>query len=92
MNFSSRTRIRMLATNSSGHAAILSTFVRHCLFTTLPTNQPSNFAVFVIDEISDDQNGGDVRATGQIFLDTMFHPEREDDRTLAKITRESVTL
>jgi hypothetical protein len=46
------------------------------------------FPVFVVDEISDDQNGKDARATGQIFLDAMNHPEREDNAVLARMTKE----
>jgi len=44
--------------------------------------------LFVIDEISDDQSGRDARATGQIFLDAMHHPEWPDDSILGNITRE----
>lgn len=46
--------------------------------------------LFVVDEISDDQNGKDARTTGEIFLNVMLHPDWEDDSVLAKITKEYV--
>ncbi|KAF5366980.1 hypothetical protein D9758_003966 [Tetrapyrgos nigripes] len=44
--------------------------------------------LFVVDEVSDEQNGRDARRTGQIFLDAMTNPDNQDPSTLAQITRE----
>ncbi|TFK27160.1 terpenoid synthase [Coprinopsis marcescibilis] len=44
--------------------------------------------LFVIDEISDDQNGRDAYATGRIFVEVMNDPRWDDGSILAKITRE----
>lgn len=44
--------------------------------------------LFVIDEISDDQNGSDARATGKIFASVMRDPEWDDGSVLSKMTHE----
>ncbi|KAK7463064.1 Sesquiterpene synthase 10 [Stygiomarasmius scandens] len=44
--------------------------------------------LFVVDEVSDDQNGRDARATGQIFLKAMKDPTNTDTSTLSTITKE----
>ncbi|THV01906.1 terpenoid synthase [Dendrothele bispora CBS 962.96] len=44
--------------------------------------------LFVIDEISDDQNGHDARATGQIFLDAMRDPDNQDRSPLSRMIKE----
>ncbi|KAJ7593438.1 isoprenoid synthase domain-containing protein [Mycena floridula] len=44
--------------------------------------------LFVIDEVSDDQNGADARATGEVFLNVMRNPNWDNGRPLAKMTRE----
>ncbi|THV02877.1 terpenoid synthase [Dendrothele bispora CBS 962.96] len=44
--------------------------------------------LFVVDEVSDDQNGRDARQTCQNFLDAMTNPENSDCSTLSQITRE----
>ncbi|KAF8907339.1 isoprenoid synthase domain-containing protein [Gymnopilus junonius] len=44
--------------------------------------------LFVVDEVSDEQNGLDAAATGQIFLKAMQYPDWDDDSILAKITKE----
>ncbi|KIM39995.1 hypothetical protein M413DRAFT_415200 [Hebeloma cylindrosporum] len=44
--------------------------------------------LFVVDEVSDDQNGRDARATGRVFVNAMKYPEWDDGSVLAKITKE----
>ncbi|KAJ3756329.1 isoprenoid synthase domain-containing protein [Lentinula raphanica] len=44
--------------------------------------------LFVVDEVSDEQNGKDARATGQIYLNTMRDPDFDDGSTLCKITKD----
>ncbi|EDR08430.1 uncharacterized protein LACBIDRAFT_326872 [Laccaria bicolor S238N-H82] len=44
--------------------------------------------LFVLDEVSDDQNGKDARATGRIFVQAMQDPDWDDGSVLAKITKE----
>lgn len=46
--------------------------------------------LFVVDEVSDDQNGKDARATGNVYLNVMRDPEWDDGSVLAQMTRESV--
>ena len=44
--------------------------------------------LFVVDEVSDDQNGRDARQTGMVFLDVMKDPTWDDGSKLAQMTRE----
>ncbi|KAI0649319.1 terpenoid synthase [Trametes meyenii] len=44
--------------------------------------------LFVVDEVSDDQNGKDARRTGEVFLNVMRYPDWDDGSALAKMTRE----
>ncbi|TBU32549.1 terpenoid synthase [Dichomitus squalens] len=44
--------------------------------------------LFVVDEVSDDQDGRGARATGQIFLNAMRYPDWDDGSALAQMTRE----
>ncbi|PPQ83451.1 hypothetical protein CVT25_007042 [Psilocybe cyanescens] len=44
--------------------------------------------LFVVDEVSDEQNGMDARETGQVFFKAMKYPEWDDGSILAKITKE----
>jgi len=44
--------------------------------------------LFVVDEISDDQNGKDAYSTGSIFLNAMRDAQWDDGSALAKITKE----
>lgn len=44
--------------------------------------------LFVVDEVSDDQNGHDARETGEIFLQTMKYGTCSDDAVLSKITHD----
>ncbi|KAI0077886.1 terpenoid synthase [Panus rudis PR-1116 ss-1] len=44
--------------------------------------------LFVVDEVSDEQNGSDARVTGNIFLQVMRDPEWDDGSPLASMTRE----
>lgn len=46
--------------------------------------------LFVIDEISDDQNGADARRTGEVYLNAMQYPGWTDGSALAKMTAEYV--
>jgi len=46
--------------------------------------------LFVVDEVSDDQNGKDARATGRVFVNAMKYPDWDDGSVLAKITKEYV--
>jgi hypothetical protein len=46
--------------------------------------------LFVIDEVSDDQNGADARQTGEIYLNAMRFPGWTDGSPLAKMTGEYV--
>ncbi|KAI9060972.1 terpenoid synthase [Trametes sanguinea] len=44
--------------------------------------------LFVVDEVSDDQNGKDARRTGEVFLNVMRYPDWDDGSALAQMTRE----
>ncbi|KAH6909048.1 isoprenoid synthase domain-containing protein [Coprinopsis sp. MPI-PUGE-AT-0042] len=44
--------------------------------------------LFVLDEISDDQNGQDARSTGRVFVEAMKDADWDDGSILAKITHE----
>ena len=44
--------------------------------------------LFVVDEISDEQNGSDAWLTGQIFLNAIRDPKWDDGSKLAKISKE----
>ncbi|KAI0261488.1 terpenoid synthase [Gloeopeniophorella convolvens] len=44
--------------------------------------------LFVVDEVSDDQNGADARRTGEVYLNAMKYPGWTDGSKLAKITGE----
>ncbi|KAI9000522.1 terpenoid synthase [Trametes punicea] len=44
--------------------------------------------LFVVDEVSDDQNGKDARGTGDVFRNVMRYPDWDDGSALAKMTRE----
>ncbi|KAF9534914.1 isoprenoid synthase domain-containing protein [Crepidotus variabilis] len=44
--------------------------------------------LFVVDEVSDEQNGIEARATGQVFVNAMKFDDWDDNSILAKITRE----
>lgn len=44
--------------------------------------------LFVVDEVSDDQNGQDARRTGNVFLNAMRDPSWDDGSALAKMTKE----
>ncbi|EIW57364.1 terpenoid synthase [Trametes versicolor FP-101664 SS1] len=44
--------------------------------------------LFVVDEVSDDQNGKDARRTGEVYLNVMRYPDWDDGSALAKMTRE----
>ncbi|OBZ72733.1 Linoleate 10R-lipoxygenase COP4 [Grifola frondosa] len=44
--------------------------------------------LFVVDEVSDDQNGKDARQTGNVFLNAMRDAEWDDGSPLAKMTKE----
>jgi hypothetical protein len=46
--------------------------------------------LFVVDEVSDDQNGADARQTGQVYLSAMKYPGWTDGSPLAKMTGEYV--
>lgn len=46
--------------------------------------------LFVIDEVSDEQNSKDASATGLVYLNVMLNPNWDDGSSLAKMTRESV--
>lgn len=46
--------------------------------------------LFVVDEVSDDQNGADARQTGQVYLNAMRYPGWTDGSPLAKMTGEYV--
>ena len=46
--------------------------------------------LFVIDEVSDEQDGRGARATGQIFLNTMRYSDWTDGSALAQMTTEYV--
>ena len=46
--------------------------------------------LFVVDEISDLQNGEDALRTGMIYLNVLKDPSWDDGSKLAQITRESV--
>ena len=47
--------------------------------------------LFVVDEVSDDQNGKDARKTGMVYLNVMRDPGWDDGSKLAQITRECVS-
>lgn len=44
--------------------------------------------LFVVDEVSDDQNGKDARQTGMVYLNVMRDPTWDDGSNLAQMTRE----
>ncbi len=44
--------------------------------------------LFVIDEVSDDQDGKGARHTGKVFLSAMRYADWDDGSALAKMTRE----
>ncbi|KAJ8473180.1 hypothetical protein ONZ51_g8039 [Trametes cubensis] len=44
--------------------------------------------LFVVDEVSDDQNGCDARRTGEVFSHVMRYPDWDDGSALAKMTQE----
>lgn len=46
--------------------------------------------LFVVDEVSDEQDGQGARATGQVFLNAMRYPDWDDGSALAQMTREYV--
>ena len=46
--------------------------------------------LFVVDEVSDEQDGYNARVTGEIFLNSMRYPDWDDGSALAKMTREYV--
>ena len=46
--------------------------------------------LFVVDELSDDQNGKDALNTGNIFLDAMLNNDQDDHSILSKMTKEYV--
>jgi hypothetical protein len=48
--------------------------------------------LFIVDEVSDDQNGVDARKTGQVLAKAMKYPDWDDGSKLAKITKEYVHL
>lgn len=48
--------------------------------------------LFVIDEISDDQNGKDAKKTGETYLNVMRNPNCDDQSILANMTREYVRV
>jgi hypothetical protein len=77
--------------NSSGRAAISSTlcgywFLRSYAYTLTESRQQ----LFLIDEVSDEQNGKDARATCNVFLRALRDADWNDDSVLAKITKEYV--
>ncbi|KAH8806499.1 terpenoid synthase [Flagelloscypha sp. PMI_526] len=47
--------------------------------------------LFVVDEISDDQNGEDARATGEVFLKAMQNEGWHDGSSLASMTKDCRT-
>ncbi|KAI0058770.1 terpenoid synthase [Artomyces pyxidatus] len=44
--------------------------------------------LFVVDEVSDDQNGVDARKTGEVYLNAMRDPQWDDGSALCKMTKE----
>lgn len=46
--------------------------------------------LFVVDEVSDDQNGADARSTGEVYLNAMKYPGWTDGSPLAKMTGQYV--
>lgn len=44
--------------------------------------------LFVVDEVSDEQDGKDARSTGEIYLNAMRDPDWDDGSALAKMTKE----
>ena len=44
--------------------------------------------LFVVDEVSDDQNGSDAWSTGQIFLNAIRDPKWDDGSKLARMSKE----
>ncbi|KAK7044139.1 Sesquiterpene synthase 10 [Paramarasmius palmivorus] len=44
--------------------------------------------LFVVDEVSDEQNAEDARATGQIFLDALRDPAYNNSSKLSRITKD----
>lgn len=46
--------------------------------------------LFVVDEVSDEQNADDARNTGKKYLSALSDPEWDDGSALAKMTKECV--
>ena len=44
--------------------------------------------LFVVDEVSDEQNGTDARSTGRVYLQAMCDPDWDDGSKLSKMTKE----
>ena len=44
--------------------------------------------LFVVDEVSDEQNGTDARSTGRVYLQAMRDPDWDDGSKLSKMTKE----
>ncbi|KAI0346574.1 terpenoid synthase [Trametopsis cervina] len=44
--------------------------------------------LFVVDEVSDEQTGKEARKTGETFLNSLRHPECNDESPLARMTKE----
>ncbi|KAJ3553938.1 hypothetical protein NM688_g3357 [Phlebia brevispora] len=44
--------------------------------------------LFVVDEVSDEQDGKDARSTGNVYLNAMRDPDWDDGSALAKMTKE----
>lgn len=44
--------------------------------------------LFVVDEVSDEQNGSDAWSTGQVFLNAIRDPKWDDGSKLAKMCKE----
>ncbi|KAI0710104.1 terpenoid synthase [Earliella scabrosa] len=44
--------------------------------------------LFVVDEVSDDQDGKGARQTGEVFLNAMRYPDWDDGSALAQMTHE----
>jgi hypothetical protein len=79
----------MLVTNSFARLAILYVFVLRLLFKRIKIDfVPQVNLLFVVDEVSDDQNGMDARTTGRIFVNAMKYPKWDDGSKLARITKE----
>ena len=48
--------------------------------------------LFVVDEVSDEQNGKDANVTCQIFLNAMKDPDWTDGSNLCQMTKECVSI